>query len=91
MHVLSFLRMDCVSNVGTRADFAESRLADIRLKLQSEKDAALADALRKAQAEAEATVARIKVRSCMVYGAASASTAAIFWRASCRRVQLIYA
>ena len=62
--------MDCVSNVGTRADFAESRLADIRLKLQSEKDAAVADALRKAQAEAEATVARIKVRSCMVYGAA---------------------
>ncbi len=48
--------------VGCRAAFAEGRLEDIKRELAKQKDVEVAEALRRAQAEAEATVARLRVR-----------------------------
>jgi hypothetical protein len=42
--------------------FAEKRLEDIKRELEKEKDAAVAEALRRAQTEAESTVRRLQVR-----------------------------
>ena len=41
--------------------FAEKRLEDIKRELEKEKDSAVAEALGRAKAEAEATVARLQV------------------------------
>ena len=45
-----------------RAAFAEKRLQDIKAELDKERDVAVAEALRRAKAEAEATVHRLQVQ-----------------------------